>query len=130
MESSTNDQRRVNVLVEQNSEEKMPLIMDDKETIIDHSPYLVKQLLANQKPYLYGVVKFNVVSEEIKKVMSTLSRPVRILDLGSSTSSSKLYLEGLIDNFEYCSVDYEAKFKPDIVMGKDNTICIFSHEII
>jgi hypothetical protein len=51
-------------------------------------------------------------------VPADLNRPVRILDLGFSTAISKEYLvtelgEG---SFEYCGVDYEAAFEPDIVM--------------
>ena len=86
-------------------------------TTEDHSPYLVQRLIG-QKPNLYGVAKFAIISQEIRRVSAHLDRPVRILDLGCSTSISKNYLltelgEG---TFEYCGVDYEAAFEPDLVM--------------
>lgn len=82
---------------------------------VPHSPYLV-QKLTDQKPNLYGVVKFRIVSKEIRKLAEKLGRPPRILDLGCSTSISKQYLEMNGLEFEYCGVDYEAEFSPDIVM--------------
>lgn len=80
-----------------------------------HSPYLVQRLLG-QKPNLYGVAKFSVVSDEIRKATAHLDRPVRILDLGCSTAISKEYLAANDLDFEYCGVDYEAAFEPDVVM--------------
>lgn len=80
-----------------------------------HSPYLVEKLLT-QDQNLYGTVKFRVVSEEIRKLAETLGRPPRILDLGCSTSISKRYLAANDLEFEYCGVDYEAAFAPDLVM--------------
>ena len=80
-----------------------------------HSPYLVARL-ANQAPNLYGTVKFAIVAEEIRKLGARLGRPARVLDLGCSTSISKHYLEFNGLEFEYCGVDYEAEFSPDIVM--------------
>ncbi|MEM9147113.1 MAG: methyltransferase domain-containing protein [Pseudomonadota bacterium] len=80
-----------------------------------HSPYLVNRLLT-QKPNLYGTVKFSVVSERIRKLGEQLGRPPRVLDLGCSTSISREYLAANGLEFEYCGVDYEAAFSPDIVM--------------
>jgi SAM-dependent methyltransferase len=84
----------------------------------DHSPYLVQRLLG-QKPNLYGTAKFSVVGDYIRPIAENLDRPVRILDLGCSTSISKEYLSTTLGDsvdFEYCGVDYEAAFEPDIVM--------------
>jgi hypothetical protein len=80
-----------------------------------HSPYMVARL-SGQQPNLYGTVKFAIVSKEIRALGAKLGRPPRILDLGCSTSISRHYLElnGLA--FEYCGVDYEAAFNPDLVM--------------
>jgi S-adenosylhomocysteine hydrolase len=86
--------------------------------IQDNSPYLVQRLLG-QKPNLYGTAKFSVVGGYIRPIAANLDRPVRILDLGCSTSISKEYLSttlGKSVDFEYCGVDYEAAFEPDIVM--------------
>lgn len=80
-----------------------------------HSPYLV-QRLSDQKPNLYGTVKFDIVSAEIRRMTKELGRPVRILDLGCSTSISRKYLEMNDLEFEYCGVDYEAQFMPDVLM--------------
>ncbi|SEA95505.1 class I SAM-dependent methyltransferase [Rubrimonas cliftonensis] len=80
-----------------------------------HSPYLVARL-AGQKPNLYGTVKFAVVAREIRRLEKLLGRPPRVLDLGCSTSISRHYLELNRLNFEYCGVDYEDQFSPDIVM--------------
>jgi hypothetical protein len=80
-----------------------------------HSPYLVARL-AGQKPNLYGSVKFAMVSREIRALGRKLGRPPRVLDLGCSTSISRHYLEMNGLDFEYCGVDYEAAFDPDIVM--------------
>lgn len=82
-----------------------------------HSEYLVKKL-ANSKPNLYGIVKFRVVSDEIKKWMKqpgNAQRP-KILDIGCSTSISKEYFDSNKLDFEYCGADYEAAFNPDIVL--------------
>ena len=80
-----------------------------------HSPYLVARL-AGQKPNLYGTVKFATVSREIRALGRRLGRKPRVLDLGCSTSISRHYLEMNGLDFEYCGVDYEAAFSPDIVM--------------
>jgi hypothetical protein len=80
-----------------------------------HSPYLVARL-ANEKPNLYGAVKFAVVAEEIRRLNHVLGRPARVLDLGCSTAIARHYLEAERLDFEYCGVDYEAAFSPDIVM--------------
>ncbi|TVQ57763.1 MAG: methyltransferase domain-containing protein [Rhodobacteraceae bacterium] len=80
-----------------------------------HSPYLVARL-AGQKPNLYGEVKFAIVAREIRALGRRLGRPPRVLDLGCSTSISRHYLERNDLDFEYCGVDYEAAFSPDIVM--------------
>lgn len=88
-------------------------VIEESTTI--HSPYLV-QKLAGQKQNLYGTVKFRIVAQEIRKMAAKLGRPPRILDLGCSTSISREYLEANDLEFEYCGVDYEAEFSPDIVM--------------
>lgn len=80
-----------------------------------HSPYLV-QKLKHQKPNLYGTVKFRIVAQKIRDLTAELGRPPRILDLGCSTSISRHYLEMNGLEFDYCGVDYEAAFEPDIVM--------------
>jgi hypothetical protein len=80
-----------------------------------HSPYLVARL-ADQKPNLYGTVKFAIVAEEIRKLGARLGRAPRVLDLGCSTSISRHYLEQNGLEFEYCGIDYEDQFNPDIVM--------------
>ena len=80
-----------------------------------HSPYLVARL-SGQKPNLYGTVKFAIVAREIRALAARLGRPPRILDLGCSTSISRHYLEMNGLEFEYCGVDYEAAFAPDLVM--------------
>lgn len=80
-----------------------------------HSPYLVARL-AGQKPNLYGTVKFAVVADEIRRLGKKLGRPPRVLDLGCSTAISRHYLEQNDLVFEYCGVDYESAFAPDIVM--------------
>jgi hypothetical protein len=80
-----------------------------------HSPYLVARL-SGQKPNLYGTVKFAIVAREIRALGDRLGRPPRVLDLGCSTSISRHYLEMNGLAFEYCGVDYEAQFSPDIVM--------------
>lgn len=80
-----------------------------------HSPYLVARL-AGQKPNLYGTVKFAAVAGEIRALARKLGRPPRVLDLGCSTSISRHYLEMNGLEFEYCGVDYEAQFDPEIVM--------------
>lgn len=79
------------------------------------SPYLVARL-AGQKPNLYGSVKFATVAREIRALGRRLGRPPRVLDLGCSTSISRHYLEINGLDFEYCGVDYEATFDPDLVM--------------
>lgn len=82
------------------------------------STYLVNRLLG-QKLNLYGTAKFSVVGDYIRPIAADLDRPVRILDLGCSTSISKEYLHNTLGDsvdFEYCGVDYEAAFEPDIVM--------------
>jgi hypothetical protein len=84
-----------------------------------HSAYLVERL-KDQKPNLYGTVKFKIISDEIRKLGERLGRPPRILDLGCSTSISKHYLELNGLDFEYCGVDYEARFSPDLVMDVRN----------
>ncbi len=81
----------------------------------EHSPYLVARL-SGQKPNLYGSVKFAIVSREIRALARRLGRAPRILDLGCSTSISRHYLEQNGLDFEYCGVDYEAAFAPDLVM--------------
>ncbi|MEM7496518.1 MAG: methyltransferase domain-containing protein [Pseudomonadota bacterium] len=80
-----------------------------------HSPYLVAKL-KNQAPNLYGKVKFAIVSEKIRQLGEELGRPPRVLDLGCSTSISREYLEQTGLDFEYCGVDYESTFDPDVVM--------------
>jgi hypothetical protein len=80
-----------------------------------HSPYLVARL-TGQRPNLYGTVKFDAVARELRALGEKLGRPPRILDLGCSTSISRHYLEMNGLEFEYCGVDYEADFDPDIVM--------------
>ena len=80
-----------------------------------HSPYLVARL-SGQRPNLYGTVKFDAVVRELRALGERLGRPPRILDLGCSTSISRHYLEMNGLEFEYCGVDYEAEFEPDIVM--------------
>jgi hypothetical protein len=80
-----------------------------------HSPYLVARL-AGQKPNLYGTVKFSIVAREIRRLGDRLGRPPRVLDLGCSTSISRHYLERTGLRFDYCGVDYEDQFSPDIVM--------------
>ena len=80
-----------------------------------HSPYLVARL-SGQRPNLYGTVKFDAVVRELKALGERLGRPPRVLDLGCSTSISRHYLEMGGLEFEYCGVDYEAHFHPDIVM--------------
>jgi hypothetical protein len=80
-----------------------------------HSPYLVARL-KGQRPNLYGTVKFAAVAREIRRLGQRLGRPPRVLDLGCSTSISRHYLEMNGLDFEYCGVDYEAAFDPDIVM--------------
>lgn len=88
-------------------------------TTDDHSTYLVNRLIG-QKPNLYGVAKFAIIAEDIRRVAENLDRPVRILDLGCSTAISKEYLQTELGDqgqeFDYCGVDYEAAFEPDIVM--------------
>jgi hypothetical protein len=80
-----------------------------------HSPYLVARL-AGQKPNLYGTVKFAIVSAEIRALGKRLGRKPRVLDLGCSTSISRHYLEMNGLEFDYCGIDYEEAFDPDIVM--------------
>ena len=80
-----------------------------------HSQYLVSKL-SNSKPNLYGTVKFDVVSREIRSWAQSLDRAPRILDIGCSTSISKNYLAATGLEFEYCGADYEAAFQPDIVL--------------
>jgi hypothetical protein len=80
-----------------------------------HSPYMVARL-TGQQPNLYGTVKFATVAREIRTLGRRLGRPPRVLDLGCSTAISKHYLEMNNLEFEYCGVDYEAAFRPDIVM--------------
>lgn len=92
-----------------------PEFVPGAEAPAAHSPYLVARL-ANQKPNLYGAVKFAVVADEIRRLGSDLGRPPRVLDLGCSTAISRHYLESENLDFEYCGVDYEAAFAPDIVM--------------
>ena len=92
----------------------LPQLTIDEAPVV-HSPYLV-QKLKGQTPNLYGTVKFRMVSEKIRELGKQLGRPPRVLDLGCSTSISREYLEGNDLEFEYCGVDYEATFDPDIVM--------------
>ena len=93
--------------------------LDDAPGGAVHSPYLVDRL-KDQKPNLYGTVKFKVVSEEIRKIGAAVDHPPRVLDLGCSTSISKHYLEMNNLDFDYCGVDYEARFSPDVVMDVRN----------
>ncbi|GMG82675.1 hypothetical protein LNKW23_18880 [Paralimibaculum aggregatum] len=92
----------------------LPQLTIDEAPVV-HSPYLV-QKLKGQAPNLYGTVKFRMVAEKIRALGKELGRPPRVLDLGCSTSISREYLEGNDLEFEYCGVDYEATFDPDIVM--------------
>lgn len=80
-----------------------------------HSPYLVARL-SGQRPNLYGTVKFAIVARELRRLGQRLGRPPRVLDLGCSTAISRHYLEQNGLDFEYCGVDYEAAFLPDVVM--------------
>ena len=93
------------------------LVADADALVADaaHSPYLVARL-TGQRPNLYGTVKFDTVVRELKALAERLGRPPRILDLGCSTSISRHYLQMGGLEFEYCGVDYEAEFSPDIVM--------------
>ncbi|KAJ8598614.1 hypothetical protein CTAYLR_001726 [Chrysophaeum taylorii] len=101
--------------VDEDDQEQQQQQQQQQQPPVTHSPYLVQRLVG-QKPNLYGVAKFDVVSEEIRKISATLNRPARILDLGCSTAISRLYLEANNVQFEYCGIDYEAAFEPDIVM--------------
>lgn len=92
-----------------------PLTEDRIAEPVEHSPYLVKKLM-NQSQNLYGTAKFKIVADEIRALGEQLGRPPRVLDLGCSTSISREYLAANDLEFEYCGVDYEAAFNPDIVM--------------
>lgn len=89
--------------------------MDTTDDVTVHSEYLVKKL-ANAQRNLYGTVKFDVVSRQIREWSKDLGRPPRILDIGCSTSISRDYLTDTGLEFEYCGADYEAAFEPDIVL--------------
>ncbi len=90
-------------------------VTDPAPEVAVHSEYLVKKL-ANAQRNLYGTVKFDVVSREIRKWSGGLDRKPRILDIGCSTSISKEYLADTGLEFDYCGADYEAAFEPDIVL--------------
>lgn len=87
--------------------------------VVAHSPYLVAKL-KHQRPNLYGTVKFRIVAAKIRALAKELGRNPRVLDLGCSTAISKHYLEMNGLDVDYCGVDYEAAFEPDIVMDVRN----------
>lgn len=87
----------------------------DAAPVVAHSPYLVARLM-NETPNLYGAVKSAVVADELRAMAGRLNRPPRVLDLGCSTMITRRYLQREGVAFEYCGVDYEAHFAPDIVM--------------
>ncbi|WP_422374311.1 class I SAM-dependent methyltransferase [Roseibium sp.] len=90
-------------------------VTDAPEEVAVHSEYLVKKL-SNAQRNLYGTVKFDVVSRQIRDWAAELDRPPRILDIGCSTSISRDYLAETGLEFDYCGADYEAAFEPDIVL--------------
>jgi len=90
-------------------------VSEAQSDVTVHSQYLVKKLSHAQRN-LYGTVKFDIVSREIRTWAKELNRPPRILDIGCSTSISKEYLAATGLEFEYCGADYEAAFEPDIVL--------------
>jgi SAM-dependent methyltransferase len=77
-----------------------------------HSPYLVKRLLSGNDENLFNYVKFRLLANALAE--SDFVTP-RILDLGCADKIAFRYLSNLGVDFEYCGVDYESPFTPDIL---------------
>ncbi len=77
-----------------------------------HSSYLVERLLSKQDENLFNHVKFRLIAKALEE--ANLSEP-RILDLGCADKVALRYLSDLNLDFQYCGVDYENPFSPDIL---------------
>ncbi|NDJ19614.1 class I SAM-dependent methyltransferase [Myxacorys almedinensis] len=77
-----------------------------------HSSYLVDRLLSGKDENLFNYVKFRLISKALKE--AGILHP-RILDLGCADKIALRYLSDLGINFQYCGVDYESPFSPDIL---------------
>ena len=76
-----------------------------------HSDYLVERYLGRGDENMFNHVKFRLVADALQE--SGLDE-LRILDLGCADRLAERYLSELGVEFEYCGVDYESPFGPDI----------------
>lgn len=77
-----------------------------------HSPYLVDRLLTGKDENLFNYVKFRLIAQALRE--AGIMQP-RILDLGCADKIALRYLTKLGVEFDYCGVDYESPFSPDIL---------------
>ncbi|MBW4541238.1 MAG: class I SAM-dependent methyltransferase [Myxacorys chilensis ATA2-1-KO14] len=77
-----------------------------------HSSYLVDRLLSAKDENLFNYVKFRLIAKALQE--ANIEHP-RILDLGCADKIALRYLSNLGVDFQYCGVDYESPFSPDIL---------------
>jgi Methyltransferase domain len=77
-----------------------------------HSSYLVDRLLSGKDENLFNYVKFRLIAQALK---DSKIEDLRILDLGCADKIALRYLTDLGVDFQYCGVDYESPFSPDIL---------------
>ncbi|KAM3112914.1 class I SAM-dependent methyltransferase [Phormidesmis sp. 146-33] len=87
----------------------MHMVLSNKTV---HSSYLVDRLLSGKDENLFNSVKFRLIAQALRK--SNLKQ-LRILDLGCADKVAFRYLSNLGVDFDYCGVDYESPFSPDIL---------------
>lgn len=75
------------------------------------SPYLVSRLLSRTQETLFDYVKFRAIREVLPKKTESL----RLADFGCGPHTAARRLCSLHVAFEYCGVDYESDFAPDVV---------------
>jgi hypothetical protein len=77
-----------------------------------HSSYLVDRLLLSKDENLFNHVKFRLIAKALQE--ANITHP-RILDLGCADKIALRYLSDLGVDFQYCGVDYESPFSPDVL---------------
>jgi len=76
------------------------------------SPYLVSRLLTRTQETLFDFVKFRAIREVLPEPDGA---PIRIADFGCGPQVAARRLNALGVDFDYCGVDYESDFRPDVV---------------